>query len=87
MEVTGGLTALPAAPGPGSTFTVPGSENLPSEQQTTEAAVNYGWLIAIILIAAVVIGVVRYVTRRIDLKLLLGLAFVGFVAYQVGKGN
>lgn len=73
-------------PAPG--ITLPGvGVPAPTEQQATRAAVDYSWLIALFLIGAAVITVVRYVTKRIDFKLLIGLAAVGFIAYQIGKGN
>lgn len=75
-----------APPKPGETYTVP-IPGTPTEQQAVDTAVNYGWLIAVVLVAAVVLGAVRYVTKRIDFRLLVGLAAVGFVAYQVGKGH
>jgi hypothetical protein len=83
--VTGSYTALPAAPNPGETFTVP-IPGGPTEQQATDAAVSYGWLIAIVLVGAAVLAAVRYVTKRIDFKLLAVLAAIGVVAYYAGKG-
>lgn len=75
-------------PGPGITIPgvgVPGGDQL--EQDATEAAIDYSWLIAVLLIGLVVKGVITYVTKRIDFRLLVGLLAVGFVAYQIGKGN
>lgn len=78
------IGGLPAAPGPGSTFTVPGG---PTEQQATQAAVDYGWLIAIIIVGALILAAVGYVAKQINFKLLGGLIVVGYIAYLVGKSN
>lgn len=78
------VPALEPAPG----ITVPGvGVPLPNEQEATDAAVNYGWLIALVIIGLIVKGLVTYVTRQINFKLLLGLIVVGVVAYQIGKGG
>ena len=78
------VAGLPAAPGPGSTFTVPGG---PTEQQATDAAVNYGWVIALIIVGGALLAAVRYVTNRIDFRLVGALALVGLVAYKMGTGK
>jgi hypothetical protein len=73
-------------PAPG--LTVPGvGVPVPDEREAVDAAVNYGWLIAVVLVGAAVITVGRAVTKRIDFRLLGIMVAVGFIAYQVGKGN
>jgi hypothetical protein len=79
------VTALEPAPG----YTLPGVEipGGPTEQQATDAAVNYGWLIAVVIVAAVLIGIVRTILRRVDIRFVGAVVLIGFIAYQVGKGN
>jgi hypothetical protein len=73
-------------PAPG--LTVPGvGVPVPDEREAVDAAVNYGWLIAVVLVGAAVITVGRAVTKRIDFRLLGIMVAVGFIAYQVGKGH
>lgn len=75
------MNRLEPAPG----ITLPGvGVPAPTEQQATQAAVNYGWLIAVVLIGLIVKALVTYVTRRIDFKLLLILVVLGFGAYKIG---
>lgn len=79
---------LAPTPGPGITIPgvgVPGGDQL--ERDATKAAIDYGWLIAVVLIGAAVIAGGRYVTRRIDFRLVGVLLVVGLITYQVGKGN
>lgn len=79
---------LAPTPGPGITIPgvgVPGGDQL--EQDATKAAVDYGWLIAVVLIGLIVKAAITYVTRRIDFRLLLIIAGAVFIAYQIGKGN
>ncbi len=73
-------------PAPG--ITVPGvGVPAPTEEQATQAAVDYGWLIAVVLVGAAVLAVFRKITREINFKLVGVMVVVGFIAYQVGKGN
>lgn len=79
---------LAPTPGPGITIPgvgVPGGDQL--EQDATKAAVDYGWLLAIVIIGAVIVAIGRMITRQINFKLLGALVLVGFIAYQVGKGG
>lgn len=81
-------TPYALAPTPGPAITVPGvGVPLPDEREAVETAVDYGWLIAILLIGAALVAVVRMVTRQINFKLLGALVLIGFIAYQVGKGG
>ena len=82
-----GAYVLAPTPGPGITIPGVGIPAGPTEEQATKAAVDYGWLLAIILIGAVVMGIGRMITRQINFKLLGALVLVGFIAYQVGKGG
>jgi hypothetical protein len=76
----------PMAPAPG--ITVPGvGVPAPTEEQATQAAVDYGWLIAVVIIGAVLLAIGRMIIRQINFKLLGALVLVGFIAYQVGKGG
>lgn len=77
------MTRLEPAPG----FTLPGVEvpGGPTEQQATQAAVDYGWLIAVLIIGGLLLAAVRYVTKRIDFRLVLVLVVLGIGAYQYGK--
>ena len=79
--------SLRLEPAPG--YTLPGVEvpGAPSEQEATQAAVDYGWLIAIVLVGAALLAIVRKVTREINFRLLGVIVVVGFIAYQFGKGN
>jgi hypothetical protein len=74
------------APAPAPGITVPGvGVPAPTEQQATDAAVEYGWLIAIVLIGLIIKAAFAYVARRVDFRLILVLALLGFGAYQYGK--
>lgn len=74
------------APAPAPGITVPGvGVPAPTEQQATDAAVEYGWLIAVVLVGALLVTAVRFVTRRIDFRLVLVLVLLGVGAYQYGK--
>lgn len=76
------MTRLEPAPG----ITVPGvGVPAPTEEQATQAAVDYGWLIAVVIIGLIVKGMITYVMRRIDFKLLLILIAFGFGAYKIGS--
>ena len=77
------------APAPAPGYTLPGVEvpGGPTEEQATQAAVDYGWLIAIVLIGVALMAVVRSVTRQINFRLLGVIVVVGFIAYQFGKGG
>ncbi len=84
MTAAAGAYALEPAPG----YTIPGvNVPAPSEQEATQAAVDYGWLIAIVIIGAVLLGIVRSITRQINFKLLGALTLAGIVAYQIGKAS
>jgi hypothetical protein len=72
-------------PAPGYTIPGVGVPGAPTEQQATQAAVDYGWLIAVVLIGGVLLAAVRYVTKRIDFRLVLVLTLLGIGAYQYGK--
>lgn len=73
-------------PAPG--ITVPGvGVPAPTEQQATQAAVDYGWLIGLLIIAIIVKAAIAYVTKRIDFRLVLVLTLAVIGAYQVGKGG
>lgn len=72
------------APAPG--ITVPGvGVPAPTEQQATKAAIDYSWLIAVIIVGATLVWAVRYVTKRIDFRLVLVLVLLSVGAYQYGK--
>jgi hypothetical protein len=79
------VTALEPAPG----YTLPGVEipGGPTEQQATDAAVNYGWLIAVVIIGLIIKAAFTYVTRRIDFRLVLVLIGIGGLAYLYGKAQ
>lgn len=79
--------ALAPTPRPGYTIPGVGVPAGPTEEQATQAAVDYGWLIAVVLIGAVVIAIGRMITKQINFKLLGALIVVGWLAYQVGKGG
>lgn len=74
-------------PAPGYTIPGVGIPGAPTEQQATQAAVDYGWLIAVVILGLIIKGVIAYVTKRIDFKLLLILVALGFGAYQIGKAG
>lgn len=84
--VGAGYTALPAAPNPGETFTVP-IPGGPTEQQATDTVVSYGWLIAIVLVGAVLIAIGRTIAKRIDLRFLGAVVVIGYVAYKIGTAK
>lgn len=74
------------APAPAPGITVPGvGVPAPTEQQATDAAVEYGWLIAVVIIGLIIKAAFTYVTKRIDFRLVLVLALLGVGAYQYGK--
>jgi hypothetical protein len=77
------ITRLPAAPGPGSTFTVPGG---PTEQQATDTAVNYGWMIALLILTAVVLALGRFLWGSMAVRILLAAVGGGWLVYLVTKG-
>lgn len=79
--------ALVPTPKPGYTIPGVGIPGAPTEQQATKTAVDYGWLIAIVIIGAILVGIVRMITRQINFKLLGALTLIGFIAYQIGKGG
>lgn len=83
MTAAGGPVRLEPAPG----YTIPGVgvPGTPTEQEATAAAVEYGWLIAVVIVGIVVIKAARFVTKRIDVTLLLVLALLAAGAYQYGK--
>lgn len=78
-------TPVRLEPAPG--YTLPGVEvpGGPTEEQATDAAVEYGWLIAIVIIGLILKAGFTYVTRRIDFRLVLVLVLLGVGAYQYGK--
>ena len=76
-------TRLPAAPGPGSTFTVPGG---PTEQQATDTAVNYGWVIALVILTAGAIVLARFLWGSMAVRVLLAAVGGGWLVYLVTKG-
>ena len=71
-------------PAPGYIIPGVGIPGGPTEQQATDTAVEYGWLIAVVIVGALVVTAVRFVTERINIKLVLVLGVVGFIAYQIG---
>jgi hypothetical protein len=75
----------PLEPKPGYTIPGVGVPGAPTEEQATEAAVEYGWLIAIVIVGVVIVALFRSVTRRIDFQLVGVLVVAGFVTYQIGK--
>lgn len=81
------MTPVRLEPAPG--YTIPGVEvpGGPTEEQATQAAVDYGWLIAVVIVGAVVIAIARSIARRIDFRFLGAVLLIGFIAYQVGKGG
>jgi hypothetical protein len=82
--VNGPYTHLAPTPKPG--ITVPGvGVPAPTQEDAVNTAVEYGWLIAVIIVGVVVIKAVRFVTRRIDVTLLLVLILLAAGAYQYGK--
>jgi Flp pilus assembly pilin Flp len=73
-------------PQPG--ITVPGvGVPAPTERQATDAAVEYGWLIAVVAVALIIKAAFTYVTRRIDFRLVLVLVGLGGLAYMYGKAQ
>lgn len=74
-------------PAPG--YTVPGVEipGVPSEQEATQAAVDYGWLIAVVIVGAVIVAIVRSVTKQINFRLVGIILLVAGGAYLYGKAQ
>lgn len=79
------MTARKLEPAPGYTIPGVGVPGAPTEQQATDAAVEYGWLIAVLVVGGIFVAAVRYVTKRIDFRLVLVLVLLGVAAYQFGK--
>lgn len=76
---------MPREPVPGYTIPGVGVPGVPSEEQATRAAVDYGWLIAIVILGLIIKGAITYVTKRIDFKLLMILVVLGAGGYYLGK--
>lgn len=74
---------LPAAPKPGGTFTVPGG---PSEQDATQAAVDNGWLLALVVLTVATVVFLRFLWRSPAVRILLAAVGGGWLVYLVTKG-
>jgi hypothetical protein len=74
-------------PAPGYTIPGVGVPGAPTEQQATEAAVEYGWLIAVVIVGAVLVSVVRTITRQINFRLVGVIVLVAFCAYLYGQAK
>jgi hypothetical protein len=77
------------APVPGATLQVPGVQvpiNTPTEQQATDTAINYGWLIALVIVVAVSVKFLKFIMSSKPVQIVAAMT-AGYLLYKTIHGG